>query len=373
MIRIGEIISADVRCSNHVLLSFGVCVNEPLMRRDDTIQELTNTFGRDNVRAWFTLNTEIVDSPENRQTVKEFRRANMEGHFALFIQGHALALHNGVLVDTAGKGISRQRVDEAYKILNHDQQIEEAFEDYRRNYPQNIFTKPKKRKPKYRFTVSSILLGVEKKINAKLRSSERSFLRREVVKRAEEQDMGIRDSEDGTLLFSNREGSTLMGMALDMLEDYENVEERYVGGEKTLVGDYSEIFANPNRKELRDAMEDGMIRFIADARTETVYVFSVNLLHMDAAKKIDRMLYEYTRNGGSRQVLLGTGTVEGSLIDVMELTGIESVFGEGDTEILPEYGIFEDWTWAEEYIDEVDATLDQYREAYQEEAEYGLV
>lgn len=140
-IRILEIVGADKRCSNHTLASFGVCVNQPVMVLGSLVAELGKAFGKRGI--------EEVRNVQGMM-IKNWVPQHNDGHYIIYSRGHAMAVHNGALVDTARRGIGQTKVIRAWKIINFDRQLDNAFKDYERNNPKNVFRGTAQRKPKQR-------------------------------------------------------------------------------------------------------------------------------------------------------------------------------------------------------------------------------
>ena len=129
-----EIVNAEQRCTNHSLLSFGICSETPIMRLLAAKPLLINAFGEKNIR-WHTF-MKLDKSP----TAKEFIEQNPKGHFILAINQHVMALHNGILVDTSKKGKKqRGRLTLAFEIVNSDSKIEFGLKDYLLQHPEFVF------------------------------------------------------------------------------------------------------------------------------------------------------------------------------------------------------------------------------------------
>lgn len=170
MIIINEIIGPERRCSNHTALSFGICHNEPLMRWGEIVTLFREIFGNNNIEERVPIE-DLSKFLDGGYTIRQFIDEVPKGHFIIYTRGHAMAVHNGHLVDTARKGISRQIIRDARQIINHDRQLDVVFEEYLNQYPKNVFTKPKHRTPKYRFYLSDIVKEVQQ-IYAKAESFE---------------------------------------------------------------------------------------------------------------------------------------------------------------------------------------------------------
>jgi len=151
--KLQEIIGAAERCSNHTLLSFGACYDKPLMTWGDTLSMFREIFGDSSIEK---LPVDLQKLHNREYTVRQFIEEFPIGHYILHTRRHVMAVHNGDLVDTAREGISRQKILTGVEIINHDRQLDAAFEEYLRQYPKNVFTKPKQKKPKYRFSIDDI-------------------------------------------------------------------------------------------------------------------------------------------------------------------------------------------------------------------------
>jgi len=118
LILLSEIIGSDKRCSNIVLNSFGLCSDKPLMRGVD----LLNIFFRE--PNFKTEEIYLFKSNSERIIYKKgiahiplkyiFNVISKKGHYILLTQNHAMALHNGELVDTENRGFDGRLV---YKIV----------------------------------------------------------------------------------------------------------------------------------------------------------------------------------------------------------------------------------------------------------------
>jgi len=129
-----EIVSAEQRCSNHSLLSFGICSATPVMRLLAAKPLLVDAFGEKNIK-WHTF-VKLEKNP----TVKEFIKQNTVGHFLFAINQHVMALHNGILVDTSKKGKGQSgRLTLAFEVINADTKIELALKDYLLQHPDFVF------------------------------------------------------------------------------------------------------------------------------------------------------------------------------------------------------------------------------------------
>jgi len=129
-----EIVGAETRCTNHSLLSFGICVTTPVMRLLAAKPLLVNAFGEANIR-WHTFM-----KLEKNPTVNEFIEQNPVGHFLLAINQHVMALHNGVLVDTAKKGKKQKgRLTLAFEVVNSDARIQLSVKSYINSNSEFIF------------------------------------------------------------------------------------------------------------------------------------------------------------------------------------------------------------------------------------------
>lgn len=148
-----EVIDADRRCTNNVLLSFGICRSEPAMDLQQTIRPLEEAFGKKNIVEYppffvfKDLPTDVALKYKNppRKSVREFALEYTKGHFVVFVDQHAIAVHDGIIIDTEKKGFSQKKLEWVYEVVNNDETIEKAVEMYKDMRPRNVFDKPRKR------------------------------------------------------------------------------------------------------------------------------------------------------------------------------------------------------------------------------------
>lgn len=213
MIGLKEVISADRRCSNHTLKSFGICLDTPVLKSGHIDIQLNKVFKTTQmVKVSYDNPVSFVDpyAPMLKNyTVKAFVENHPTGHFYIGTSGHAMALHNGVLVDTYKRGPDSRKVKTATEVLGHDKEIEFAFEQYRREHPENIFTEPTKRRSKYRYHIIDIVNASGDRYS----KEEKEQIYKDLIRIARENDMG--KEVDGEILLSEKESVDIVDMYLD--------------------------------------------------------------------------------------------------------------------------------------------------------------
>lgn len=84
----------------------------------------------------------------------------------------------------------------------------------------------------------------------------------------------------------------------------------------TFFGKYFEIFSNPSHRELLSAAsERSGIRFIIDFKKEIFYAFSENLLHKNAAEKLE--VPYFFPNWDNNNYAFGIGFLDGTRVSSM--------------------------------------------------------
>jgi hypothetical protein len=138
--------------------------------------------------------------------------------------------------------------------------------------------------------------------------------------------------------------------------------------------DYVEVFANPDKKELRDAGES--IRFSANDCNKTVYVWGANLaLHFEARAKAklpkcgENLVYWWTgilegvaRSFGTEYVMSSSDCFSQGFMEYRD----EKRMGRRDNSVAILYSLADildrDWSWVNRYI-KVDGWLDEIKES----------
>lgn len=162
------------RCSNTSLRSFGICVTEDARTPNEINGILEDVFGKKNVeplellytRYNYDLDINEMYSPNLRQFLEE----NPTGHFMVYVTNHAIAVHDGWVVDTMRIGPKNRHEVEPYnsvEIKNNDKRIEDAFALFRKQEERNgavfapIPVRKKKTGPTRTFTVDDVFERLE--------------------------------------------------------------------------------------------------------------------------------------------------------------------------------------------------------------------
>lgn len=118
------------------------------------------------------------------------------------------------------------------------------------------------------------------------------------------------------------------------------LQEKYQTAMKNIAGQTIEIFKNPSRKEMQEVMGKRGVRFIADAKNKTLYVWdAMGVLHGEAWKKIKN-------ETGDNRVLYKSDEI---------LTGVYKTKAHSDAAGFLPQSIREsmkekDWSWTEKWF-----------------------
>jgi hypothetical protein len=115
------------------------------------------------------------------------------------------------------------------------------------------------------------------------------------------------------------------------------------------LGKSYEVFANPSHKELRE-LKSIYIKFIADSRDKTVYVWSIEgPLHEDAWEQINSADLESDIFRG--HILPGYSTLQGGKLKMDDSDGnhiVKSFMNDMNSSQLKSY--INKWKWADKYV-----------------------
>lgn len=125
--------------------------------------------------------------------------------------------------------------------------------------------------------------------------------------------------------------------------------DKYVTATKILDRGLQEIFENPSSKEI-GSLGDKEFRYIADSQTKKVYVFSINMLHLEALQALNIPISK-----GQSRLYGGIALIKGG---VAQDVGVS--FDIGVT--LNAKAIMEkDWSWADRYVRGISEAVKNFR------------
>jgi|WetSurMetagenome_2_1015567.scaffolds.fasta_scaffold48815_4 hypothetical protein len=104
------------------------------------------------------------------------------------------------------------------------------------------------------------------------------------------------------------------------------LQEEYFGATKTKSGfsgqeELLTVFKNPDRSEMKEAGEDGVIRFLADFQHSTLYIWNALLgTHENVIKKFNLSLVSYCRGSGHLNSSVKIDKIEGECVKATSQT-----------------------------------------------------